>query len=271
MPAATSTSLPEKADSKPSPSKYTHYNKFRRKPESDWKTVISGVFDDVCGEITNKVTNPTQRKLKLKIIGGFICCGVLVGHTYSAYRGFTRLSLYGRHLLVGGGLGTLSAFPVLTFLNLKHKQYPDAYLMIRGGLWGSVCGLAHRGSYSYALPYGLIGVAIHGIMLLFWYELIKPIYYYHMLGWPDYYPPKWWPSQPMTGLEIYLNALQNERLNVTYPEDLRYFQQLDQKKEEKLQALKQQEFEEAFVYESEIAEKQQLDHDRLKPKNMFHI
>ena len=157
-----------------------------------------------------------MQQLKLKIIGGFICCGILVGHTYSAYRGFTRLSLYSRHLMVGGGIGTLSAFPVITFLNIKQKQFPNAYMIIRGGLWGAVCGLAHRGTYYYALPYGMIGMIIHGLMLTVWYQLIKPIYYYHMLSWPDYYPPKWWPSQPITGLQIYLNELEKERLNVTY-------------------------------------------------------
>ena len=138
-------------------------------------------------------------------------------------------------------------------------------------MFGSICGLVHRGAYYYMMPYAVAGMALHGVMLLFWHQIIKPIYYHHLLAWPDYVPPKWWPSQPITGMEVYLDALQMERLNVTYPEDLEYFKQLDQEKEERLQKMKAVEFEQEFVYESEIAEKQQLEHDMMKPKNMFGI
>ena len=268
MPEATVT--PKRAKLSDVSEEYRHYNKFRRKPKYEWKSVISGVFNDIFGEITNKVTNPRMQQLKLKIIGGFICCGLLIGHTYSAYRGFTRLSLYSRHLMVGGGIGTLSAFPVITFLNISDKEYPNLYMIIRGGIWGSICGLAHRGSYYYILPYGLIGISFHLSLLLIWYQIIKPIYYYHILSWPDYYPPKWWPSQPMTGLQIYLQECQYERLNVTYPEDLQYFNKLDIEKENKLKSIKEQEFQQSFIYQSEIHEKSQLENQHI-PRNWFGL
>lgn len=252
---------------------YYYCNKFRNKNnynKYEWRVLISGVFNDVFSEITNKIRDKKMFKLKSKIIGGFICCGILIGHTYSVYRGFTRLSLYSRHLMVGGGIGTLSSFPFITFLNIKEKEYPAIYMIIRGGIFGSICGLAHRGSYYYILPYGLIGITIHSFILLIWYQLIKPIYYYHILSWPDYYPPKWWPSQPINGLQIYLKECQNERLNVTYPEDLQYFKQLDINKEEKFKNIKQQQFDQSFIYQSEINEKSQLEKQQ-KPTNWFGL
>jgi len=120
-------------------------------------------------------------------------------------------------------------------------------------------------------PYGLLGMAVHALLLTVWYQLIKPIYYFHILRWPDYQPPKWWPAQHVSGMEVYLNELHLERGNVTYPEDLKYFENLDKMKEDKLQKRKALEFEENFVYHSEIGEKQQLEDNPTKPKNMFGI
>ena len=254
------------------PPKYDHYNKFRRKQEYTWQSVISGCFRDLQGDVTSKVKIKREDTiLKFKILAGFFCCGLLGGHTYTAYRGFSRMSLYTQHVLVGGGTGTLCAFPVLSFLNIKNKECPNAYMIARGGIFGSVCGLAHRGSFKYMFPYSILGMSVHGLLLTFWYGLIKPVYYYHILRWPDYIPPKWWPDQPISGMEVYLNELQMERLNVTYPEDLQYFEALDKDKEDKLQKRKAMEFQENFVYHSEIGEKQQLETDPVKPKNMFGI
>eukprot|EP01083_Nonionella_stella_P044182 119060_1 len=254
-------------------SSIAHYNKFRRKPDYNFKSVISGVFKDVFSDVSNKYTSPEIRRMKLKVVGIFACLGVLGGHTYSVYRGFTRLQLYSRHLLVGMGMGVCCAFPVVSLYNLKYKQYPDIYMILRTGWISSIFGLAARGSYRFMIPYGVAGMILQAFMLGVWYQLIKPLYYYHILSWPDYVPPKWWPVQPGTGMEVYLDAVQQERLNVTYPEDLQYFSQLDHEKEEKLQKLKAMEFEQDFVYHSEIQEKQQLDPDDklVKPKNMFGI
>eukprot|EP01084_Bolivina_argentea_P094930 170680_1 len=253
------------------PSEYDHYNKFRRKKKYTGWQLISGVFKDVFTEVSNKITNNEIRTLKLKLIGGFFGLGLLCGHTYSVYRGFTRLQLYSRHVLVGGGMGTLGAFPVVSFLNVKNKQFPYAYMIIRGGIFGSICGLIHRASYKWMLPYGCIGMLLHGFIIIIWDQAIKPFYYHHILSWPDYIPPKWWPSQHICGMELYVNSLEDERLNVTYPEDLEYFKKLDKEKEAKLQKRKQEEFEQEFVYHSEINEKQQLEQDPMKPKNMFGI
>merc|ERR1719491_935778 len=200
----TSPTITHKPKSK-LPPRYDHYYGIRNyKSDLSLTTVISGIFTDVFSEVTNKVTDRSEQIRKLKVVGGFVCCGLLGGHTYSAYRGFTRLQLYSRHILVGGGMGTLCAFPVLSFMSVKHKQHPNAYILIRGGLFGSICGLVHRGAYRYMLPYGLMGVAVHSLLLMGWYSLVKPVYYFHFLAWPDYCPPKWWPVQPMSGMEVYL-------------------------------------------------------------------
>eukprot|EP00483_Globobulimina_turgida_P009481 UN09500 len=231
MAETQTTAAPKQQIKSNLPSKYIHYNKFRRKQEYTRWQIISGVFKDLVSEVTNKVTDREQQKLKLKIVGAFVCCGLLGGHTYSAYRGFTRLQLYSKNLLVGAGLGPLCAFPVISFMNIKDKKFPNSYMIIRGGMFGSICGLIHRGSYKYMLPYGIIGMLIHGFILTIWHQLIKPAYYHHILAWPDYIPPKWWPSQPICGMEVYVKALQDERLNVTFPEDLEYFKKLDKVKE----------------------------------------
>ena len=239
------------------------WNKVRRKTESlQASQVISGVFKDVFFDISRKVTDYKSQKLKFKIIGTFACLGILGGHTYSAYRGFTRLKLYSRHLMVGGGLGTLCSFPIISFLNMKDKQFPKTYILIRGGLFGGICGLTHRG-YNFIFPYSIIGIILHSFILLSYYEFIEPIYYYHILKWPDYIPPKWWPYQHITGLQVYLNELDLERLNVTYPEDLEYFSKLDKNSENIIKQKKEIEFERNFIHHSEITEGQQLDNNDL--------
>ena len=171
----------------------------------------------------------SYQKWKLKAFGVGMICGFLYGHGYAIFRGFFNMKTYSRVILTSTAMGMTFTIPVISMPNITSNETPIRHSIITGIVWGGFIGYLKKGP-KYVLPFGMIGISLYLFMIGMYFQVVKPIYYYHYLEWPEYDPPIWWPIQPTHGLDIFDALVEKERLNVIYPEDLNYDR--DQQKQE---------------------------------------
>ena len=224
------------------------------------KEKLTSFFNDVTQDFNNRdeLLDDHKRTRKFQTLGGFFVLGAFFGHSYCAYRGVTRPSLYMRYVFGSSIIGLTCAGPVLSLPKISYKNYPVVYSSVIGGIWGGLIGFLHRGP-QYMVSYAFLGVSVYMIALLFWYQIIKPVYYLHYLKWPDYTPPVWWPYQPVNALQIYDREVEKERLNVIFPEDIQFLKKFDKETDPNRRKREEARVEREFVRDTELEIQRQLD------------
>ena len=239
-------------------------------PELDWRdafkrdtytlTNLKHFWRDLRKDFStaNERSDPTLLRKKFKKVGIALGIGAICGHSYCVYRGIFRPSLYIRYVLGSSVVGLAFSMPIFSFSKIKSQKYPMIYSIVIGGIWGGLIGFIHRGP-QFIIGYSFLGISFYLIGVCLWYQLFKPLYYFHYLKWPEYNPPFWWPYQPVTALQIYHSEVEREKSNVIFEEDLKFWQNYDTQKEKTLRTKQMIKAETEFVKDTELETKKYLE------------